>query len=198
MNNISTYASQLGRRLENEPYSSTGCHQAKDSPIFYSLVASYPVMVLFSAMIGAAILAHYYDNYNVVEATIMPLIGLPTCAFFGFFAPMAANDGSDTSIDLWICICVPLNSIVSSLVGREIYNQFGVSEMGRTQTLAAAAVGSSICSGVSLITYRATTLYLYCKGNNENEIDNTRQTEQNPETEEVNAHRNNSLALTQI
>ena len=69
--------------------------------------------------------------------------------------------------------------------------------MGRTQTLAAAGVGSSIFSGVSLITYRATTLYLYCKGNNENEIDNTRQTDK-IETEEVNAHRNNSLALTQI
>ena len=51
---------------------------------FYSLVASYPVMVLFSAMIGAAILAHYYDNYNVVEATMFASDRIANMCFFGF------------------------------------------------------------------------------------------------------------------
>ena len=143
--------------------------------ILYISFILTPTYIILSALTGAAILSQSYTKYDIKEATIMAAIGVPFIVLLDAINIICKDEteSSKTIGNLIIGLCS--STVISSLIGFGIYNEFEKTTMGIGQTAASSAVGASILAlpimGVSVCCAAA---LLYTTEDNEEDLESSR------------------------
>ena len=134
-----------------------------------------PIYMVMSALTGAAILSQSYTKYDIKEATIMAAIGVPFIVFLDAINIICKDETESSKTIGALIIGLCSSTVISSLIGFGIYNEFEKTTMGIGQTAASSAVGASILAlpimGVSVCCAAA---LLYTTENNEENLERPR------------------------
>jgi hypothetical protein len=131
-----------------------------------------PTYIVLSSLTGSAILSNSYSGYNNIEAVIMAAIGSPFILITDFITRFINSDSEDRKSFMSLILGLSASSVISSLIGYAIYNEFHKTEMKVGSTAAASAVGSAVLGIPFLcLTTCGTIAYLEMRNRSDTNID---------------------------
>ena len=140
--------------------------------ILYISFILTPTYIILSALTGAAILSQSYTKYDIKEATIMAAIGVPFILFLDTINIICKDETESSKTIGNLIIGFSSSTVISSLIGFGIYNEFEKTTMGIGQTAAASAVGASILAlPIIGVSFCCAAALLYTTEKNEENLD---------------------------
>jgi hypothetical protein len=124
-----------------------------------------PTFLLLSSLTGSAILSNSYSGYNNIEAMIMAVIGSPFILVINAIDHCLETEKKSPSS---VILGLSATSVISSLIGYAIYNEFNETEMTVGKTAAASAVGSAVI-GLPFVCLAACGAIAYLEMKNESD-----------------------------